>query len=234
MRTLVMGDIHGAAKALLQCLERSNFDKDNDTLIFLGDVADGWGQVPECVEELLSIKNLIAIRGNHDKWAEDWMTTAAAPNFWLTQGGQATYDAYIPIPEIMNIHRDKFFKKQHNFYIDDSDRAFVHGGYISFKGLGHEGSHSTYYWDRELWMIALSGKSLIGNIPKRLRPHSEIFIGHTATTNWKEDTPMNACNVWNLDTGAGFDGKLTIMDVETKEYWQSDNVKELYPDEVGR
>lgn len=45
---------------------------------------------------------------------------------------------------------------------------------------------------------------------------------------------MRRCNVWNIDTGAGWSGKLTIMDIDTKEYWQSDFVKELYPDEKGR
>ena len=36
-----MGDIHGNYRGLLQCLEKSNFDYDNDKLIQLGDVVDG-------------------------------------------------------------------------------------------------------------------------------------------------------------------------------------------------
>ena len=46
--------------------------------------------------------------------------------------------------------------------------------------------------------------------------------------------PMNRCNVWNLDTGAGYRGKLTIMDIDSKEYWQSDMAILLYPNESGR
>jgi len=34
---------------------------------------------------------------------------------------------------------------------------------------------------------------------------------------------------FKLDTGAGGRGKLTIMDVETKKFWQSDLVSTLYP-----
>jgi len=45
-RTLVIGDIHGAYKALVQCLERSGFDKEKDTLITIGDVCDGWHETP--------------------------------------------------------------------------------------------------------------------------------------------------------------------------------------------
>ena len=42
MKTFVMGDSHGAYKAFLQVMERSGFDYENDRLICLGDVSDGW------------------------------------------------------------------------------------------------------------------------------------------------------------------------------------------------
>jgi serine/threonine protein phosphatase 1 len=45
---------------------------------------------------------------------------------------------------------------------------------------------------------------------------------------------MQGCNVWNIDTGAGFHGKLTALDISTKEFWQSDPVPALYPNEKGR
>jgi serine/threonine protein phosphatase 1 len=41
-------------------------------------------------------------------------------------------------------------------------------------------------------------------------------------------------NVWNVDTGAAFEGPLTIMDVKTKEFWQSEPLPNLYPTEKGR
>jgi serine/threonine protein phosphatase 1 len=45
---------------------------------------------------------------------------------------------------------------------------------------------------------------------------------------------MHASNVWNIDTGAGFWGKLSALDIDTKEFWQSEPVKDLYPGEKGR
>jgi serine/threonine protein phosphatase 1 len=45
---------------------------------------------------------------------------------------------------------------------------------------------------------------------------------------WKTDKPMKAANIYNLDTGAGRTGRLTIMDIESKKFWQSDPVRELY------
>lgn len=39
---------------------------------------------------------------------------------------------------------------------------------------------------------------------------------------------MRALNILNLDTGAGHSGRLTIMDISTKKFWQSDPLPELY------
>ena len=257
MKTFVIGDIHGGYKALVQCLARSNFNKEEDTLISLGDIADGWSEVPECIEELLTIKNLIAIEGNHDNWARQWLKFGIANHMWLNQGGQATFDAYtIYHPDLMIKHEKEFFEKQINYYIDDKNRGFVHGGFTSSKGLGHEPHVSNYIWDRDLWTLAVLSQDRIhegGNDQsRRFEKHSEIYLGHTTTGMWdvkphypeyndpnqakngRITVPMNRCNIWNLDTGGGFGGKVTIIDIDTKEYFQSDFVKDLYPDEKGR
>lgn len=156
MKTFVLGDIHGGYKALKQCLERSNFNKKEDVLIQLGDVTDGWSEVYECVEELLTIKNLIAIKGNHDDEFNHWIKFGIHKWNWL-QGADATAKSYIKhaerddirfIPkmrgyltnlttfDIPESHR-KFFNTQHNYYIDDNNNCFVHGGFNQhedFKG----------------------------------------------------------------------------------------------------
>jgi serine/threonine protein phosphatase 1 len=36
-------------------------------------------------------------------------------------------------------------------------------------------------------------------------------------------------NITNMDTGAGHTGKLTIMDIDSKIFWQSDPLPKLYP-----
>ncbi len=53
-RRFVIGDIHGAHRALLQCFERSGFDRQNDLLICLGDLCDGWPDVDKVFDELLA------------------------------------------------------------------------------------------------------------------------------------------------------------------------------------
>lgn len=235
-KTFVIGDIHGGYKALLQCLERSNFNKEEDTLISLGDICDGWSEVYECVEELLSIKNLIAIRGNHDQWFYEFIRTGIHGSQWQ-QGADATKISYGKRSFMIPESHEKFFGTQMNYYVDDQNRCFVHGGFNRHSSIKEQPFPYIYYWDRDLWLQALSYGSMINNSHKfkMVDNFKEVFIGHTTTSCWnKECKPMKAANIWNLDTGGGFEGKITIMNVDTHEYWQSDNVKELYPNERGR
>lgn len=247
MRTFVMGDIHGAYKALIQCLEKAEFNYEEDQLVQLGDVADGYNEVFECVEELLKINNLIAIKGNHDEWFNDFIQSGIHPQSWV-QGGKATailylrlkgreyiitpsgnsYKTFLNPGDIPERHQ-QFFRNQHLYYIDNENNCFVHGGFnrlVEFKGQ----IPYMYYWDRSLWTAALSYEAIteINGKFQMVTPFNEIFIGHTSTINWEIDQPIKAANVYNLDTGAGHGSRLTIMEVQTKKYWQSEPVKDLY------
>ena len=67
-----------------------------------------------------------------------------------------------------------------------------------------------------------------------MKLYNEIYIGHTATTRYGIDKPIKAGNVWNIDTGSAFTGKLTALNIDTKEFFQSDSVKGFYTNEKGR
>ena len=114
----------------------------------------------------------------------------------------------------------------------------MHAGFTNLKGPQYEYFADLVFWDRTLWEMA---KALDHSIPKdsfrypeRLKLFSEIYIGHTALTKIGTTIPVNYANLWNIDTGAAFTGPLTILDVDTKEFWQSEPVRQLYPDEAGR
>ena len=70
--------------------------------------------------------------------------------------------------------------------------------------------------------------------PKRFTLYNEIYIGHTPVSRIGKTIPVQMANVWNVDTGAAFRGPLTILDVDSKTYWQSENLDVLYPNEKGR
>src|SRR5688572_5143116 len=92
--TYVIGDIHGAFNALQQCLQRANFNYNTDHLICLGDVCDGWPDTKRCIDELLRIKNLTYIIGNHDQWFMAWLKSNTIEDLWIKQGGLATIASY--------------------------------------------------------------------------------------------------------------------------------------------
>jgi serine/threonine protein phosphatase 1 len=226
METYVLGDIHGAYRALEQVLERSPFRPGIDRLIQIGDVADGWPETPECVELLLSIPNSIWLQGNHDWWTAEWLATQPKlPNIdmtWYTQGGRATYNAYQRVPhEYIRRHFLYFFGEQRAFFEDEHHNLYVHGGYDPEYTIESQEPFDLI-WNRDLWQL--------GEIA---RGYSSCFIGHTPT--WPgSNMPVQRANVWNVDQGAAYGGRLTMMNVRTKEYVQSDVVKGLYPGVKGR
>ncbi len=240
MRQLVIGDVHGGLKALVQLMERADVSS-QDKLIFLGDYVDGWSDAAETVNfliELNSTHDCIFLKGNHDELCESWLLTESDNPLWLRNGGQATIDSYTRAgEEIKKLHQN-FYRDLLDYYLDDQNRLFLHAGYTNLKGVGYEYFSKNFYWDRTLWELALALdpelKPSDDAYPDRLTHYSEIYIGHTPVTRIGLTTPHKAANVWNIDTGAGFRGPLTMMDIDTKIFWQSDPVYTLYPGESGR
>ena len=223
-RKFFVTDIHGGYRSFLQVLKLSNFNKEIDTLICGGDVVDGWPETVQLIDELLTIKNLITIEGNHDSWCHEWLKFGVDPWIWTTQGGTATIASYMGAPEKMPIHLTEYFNKMNLYYVDSDNNAFVHGGYKSKEGLGH--NHKVdYTWDRTLWEKAKSAKKEVLNMSKM---YNKVFIGHTSL-GWPT-LPQKKGNIWNLDTGGGWEGALTLMNIDTEEYFMSDRVMDLYPE----
>lgn len=240
-RTLVIGDIHSGLKALEQVLSRAEVTVE-DTLIFLGDYIDGWSTAVETIDFLLALKKThkcICIRGNHDELGYDWLKAGEDNPVWFKHGGEATMASYEKADATTIAAHLSFYEGLENYHLDSKNRLFLHAGFTNLKGVEHEYFTKTLYWDRTLWELA---QSLNPNLskddqyyPSRLTHYKEIYIGHTPISKvLSELVPKKAANVWNMDTGAAFKGPLSIMDVNTKEVWQSDPVHTLYQNERGR
>ena len=239
-RTFVIGDIHGGLKALLQVLNKLEV-KEEDTLIFVGDYVDGWSEAAQVIQFLIELSEkvkCIFIKGNHDVWCENWLKTAIVEPLWYLHGGKETIDSYDIFSEEDKKEHLSFFENMPLYHLDAENRLFLHAGFTSVHGVEKEIFTENFYFDRTLWELALAMNKNMDKdaiyFPKRLQHYSEIYIGHTPTTNFGETTPMNAFNVWNIDTGAAFKGKITGINIDTKRYFQSDNLPDLYPNEKGR
>jgi serine/threonine protein phosphatase 1 len=214
-RTLAIGDIHGGLKAVVQVL---------DFLI-----------------DLSTQQKCIFIKGNHDELLYDWLRNNHKnlnEKMWFKHGGKATSDAYLKVSDADKLKHISFLKSLQNYYIDEQYRLFIHAGFTHMNGVKLEYFPKLLCWDRTLWELAMCLDENIDknaeHYPKRLKIYKEIFIGHTPVAKLKIVPPMFKNSIWNLDTGAAFKGVLTILDVNSKEYWQSDVLSELYPNEIGR
>ncbi|MTI20112.1 serine/threonine protein phosphatase [Fulvivirga sp. RKSG066] len=228
MRHFVIGDIHGAYRGLRQCLERSAFDYEKDQLICLGDVCDGWPETKASIDELLKIKHLVFILGNHDHWALQWARHGTKSHVWLSQGGRNTVASYNgePMPET-----HKNLLEEAAYYYEWNNQLFVHAG-IDPEEKPENQTEEIFLWDRAMAKAALDNHFSGGD--QTFTDYEAVYIGHTPTHNYGILEPIQSGGVWLMDTGAGWDGVLSMMDLETKEVFASDKIDTLYPPGTGR
>lgn len=248
MRRFVIGDIHGAYNALVQVLERCSFNYEQDLLITIGDIVDGWEDSFKCVEHLLTIPNRIDILGNHDNWFRTFLETGIHDQAWA-MGGLSTAKSYaegvgldfkaqqlgrgwmvnLNTGDVPEDHQ-RFFKGQHKYYKDDDNNLFVHGGFNPNTPIGNQLAY-ILMWDRHLWSRHLAIRGGYMKKVKYVEDFNQIFIGHTSTTFCGSNEPVRVHKLTNMDTGAGGGGYLSIMDIDSREFWQSDYVPDLYPND---
>lgn len=223
-RTFVIGDIHGAHRALVQCLQRAGFDYEKDHLISLGDVCDGWPETKQAIDELMRIKNLTYIFGNHDFWTLEWMRYGIIDEVWWKQGGEATVNSF---GENNFEKHQLFLERALPFYIQHN-KLFVHAGINPIQPIEQQ-TLQVFLWDRNLSRIAL--EFYYKGIYAKHTEYDEVYLGHTPVPFQK---PIQSGEVWLMDTGAGWSGVLSMMDIHTKEIFTSDPVPSLYPGVEGR
>ena len=216
-RKFVIGDIHSHYSEMMELFEMVNFNYENDTLISLGDLVDRGSKPIEVIETLIKIRHFIHILGNHDEWCYQYLRYDVQSAEWLAQGGESTFNAYSNNPEYRESHIS-FFEKACLYYIDSENRLFIHGGFnhrIPFH-LQAE-NKELLIWDRSLVLTAMEYEQY----DQTFSEFKEIFVGHTPTQFIKEDSPKKFSNLWMIDTGVYISGRLTLMNIETKEFWQS-------------
>jgi len=233
-RKLVVGDIHGGYRALEQVLDRANFDPSGDTLYAVGDYVDGWSESFEVIEFLRTLPNFCGVIGNHDVWWRCWLDYGATPRVWTQQGGRATLDSYEGVGGTLFDRHRKFARNLRDYmYVDvgDETHLIVHAGIPTRCSDEYVSRLSTeeLTWDRSMWYACVGQSQHVGNTTEFVPHVDHTFIGHTSTMGLDVEEPWTICDVTNMDTGAGWHGKLSLLDMETFEFWQSDQVKLLYP-----
>ena len=216
-RSFVIGDIHGNYKPLKELFSKAGFDYENDLLISLGDLVDRGPEPVRVVDELMKLRNFIYILGNHDYWCLDYLMSGTISDDWVFQGGHTSVADYEKYPEARKPHLD-FFASARLYHIDAKNRLFVHAGFDYKRPFASQKKDTlTLLWDRTLYKAAAEYQEQ-GKLFDEFR---EIYIGHSPTQLVRQDLPTQLANLWMMDTGAGHKGLLSLMDIDTKETWQS-------------
>jgi serine/threonine protein phosphatase 1 len=210
-RVFVLGDIHGHPDNLKRVLAKSKFDSPNDRLIVLGDIGDRGPDMKGAVEELLKVKNITLVLGNHDLWFIDWLEGGKDPN-WDLNGGSETRKSYGDDRKKVPASHKQFFKKGKPYHeetiaIDGKRQTclFVHGGFDPERPIAIQ-NIKDLTWDRKLFRIAMN---------KKIPGYDRIFIGHNRTVHLDEpeQMPVTFNNVTMMDTGVDAGGKLSLLEL---------------------
>lgn len=228
--TWVFGDVHAEYNKFKGLIAKLNL-KDGDKLISLGDLVDRGPDSFKVIEYCLELSKkykCVFLRGNHDACFRDSVATGLS-NVLYNQGGRETMLSYTRDTEcggdpckIPFEHINFFLNEQRNYYVDENNNLFVHGGFNRHEPI--EDQHEdVLLWDRDLFLAALSFKAM--KRPdlkfKTKGNYNKIFIGHTPTVHWGSTQPITAANVTNLDTGCGKGAfPLSAMNLETEEIVQ--------------
>lgn len=239
MNTWIFGDVHGEIHKLIECIESVNICN-GDTIISLGDLVDRGESSYEVIDYCVKLKEKYKcyfLKGNHDSCFYNGLFDGN--QILYTQGAMETLRSYIRncSPEMKLCVANKFrfrnmpeshkifFENLKPYYIDNNNNLFIHGGFNRHKLIEHEHDLEVFYWDRDLLASARSYNSMKDKTYpfKTKNNFKEIFLGHTPV-QYFEDTnlPLKFANITLLDTGCGKGNfPLTIMNLETREYFQS-------------
>lgn len=239
MKTFVIGDIHGCLQQLKDAISKANITRE-DKLVFLGDYVDrgpdSYGVIEYCLI-LSKTHECVFLNGNHDDyWKNSLLNGNISNGLMWKQGAQKTFESYF-IQGIDPMIHLEFFEKLLPYFIDEDLNCFVHGGFNRHQFIELQQPDDIYWWDRDLVHTARSWSMMNPEAQKykfkiqgcEKGKFKEIFVGHTPvqmlTKNNKPllTTPQNYANIWVCDTGAGKyqDGLVTVMNIETKEIFQS-------------
>lgn len=204
-RLIAIGDIHGHALALESLLDAIT-PRPEDTIVTLGDYVNR-GPDSKCVLDLLIELSercqLIPILGNHDEMMLDSRDDPHAELRWKSQGGEITLASYGLNTGIEDIpHEHWNFLESCLPYFETEEFVFTHANYCWYSKLEDQP------------VSLLRWISLDESPPKAHLNGKKFIVGHTPGPI--RDYGFCLC----LDTGCGFGGKLTAMDVESKKSWQ--------------
>lgn len=236
LRTIAIGDIHGCKSLLDSLLDHMNYDPTSDHLVFVGDYLDR-GPYPASVVRLIrtldACGHVTAIKGNHEQKCIDWYDRE---HLFRTTGR----------PNGMSPPSPKRREQWDELSVEDIDWLrklsltarplpgwiAVHAGFEDKPLKDQRPDKMT----RVCFINPLTGEvqnrdenADLGSQPQgsirwmeRWRGPENIVYGHLVHSRKtpRIDRPAPGVETWGIDTGACYGGRLTALDLETRQVFQ--------------
>lgn len=243
MRNLIIGDIHATYDKMRSAFDNAGFNPQTDNLYSTGDLCDRGEKPIETLGYLMTLPRFFPVAGNHDFWLYDAIRSKRPDPWWTDHnGGDTTWAALdnqtpefiaelktwlgaFPLVRFLDryiiVHAGPFL-----FQEDDLrsccglDIESTWRPQDRYGGISMDPRAEILCWDREYIYEALG----IREKWKRceIEPVSTdrtIICGHTPLRNVIRSDRFH---LTGIDTG-GFtqDGRITVMDLDTNEFFQS-------------
>lgn len=212
MRNLVVGDIHGEYEKLINVLKKANYIPLNDSIIFLGDYIDRGPDSCKVVQYIQELKvnfskYVILLKGNHEDMAIKYLNDKTNEALYFHNGGNKTLNSYHCNIISSEFSNDISWLNNLPLIYETDEYIFVHAGFKPGIKLEDQKEEDLLWIRNEFLQADWS------NYPKI------IIHGHTPVKNINLDE-MYLTHRLNVDTGAGKNGKLSLVDLTNKKIYQ--------------
>jgi serine/threonine protein phosphatase 1 len=210
-RSIVIGDIHGCSLALKAIIAAIDVQAE-DTIITLGDYVDRGPDSKGVLDHLIDLErrcHLIALKGDHDEMLRttraSGLTNRPLFDFWIASGGNATIVSYESAGCTVLPPEHVAFLERLRLYHETNSHIFVHANYVPNQPVAKQSPDT---------LLRLRLEKLPG-------PHyskKTVVVGHTRQ---KDGAILDVGYLKCIDTGCGFGGPLTALDVDSGKVWQA-------------
>jgi len=220
----VMSDIHGCYDEMMQAL--THWDKDNETLVVLGDLIDRGPDSLRVVQALRALQTdypekVVVLQGNHDEMFARWLVETD-PNdlgfYYMTTHNETIKSFFGQGPEALAKYKNstRTQRAEHIRYLYMDSVRFLYN-----LPLYHETEHCIFVhaginlkiddWHQDTTcMNTVLNAFIYGSVPTPKR----VFFGHTPGAFIRNVEPHEpgANDVWQNEAGdrIGIDGAVSM------------------------
>lgn len=203
-----VGDIHGCYDKLMDKLSDIKFDFHNDRLISVGDLVDRGPDSVKCLN-LLKEPWFHAVSGNHeDMMVRTFLRQWSSDNY-MQNGGKWFFHLPYEQQEELTLLADTKMTLVIEVETDIGTIGVIHANAPDDWQKYHQLDDDEDFFDDNLVEDTLWGRSRIyGSQDGRVKGIDYVVVGHTPV-----DYVIALDNIVYIDTGAVYDGSLTILSV---------------------